>query len=390
MNILIVGADSTTGYREFFENFLLPNKPCIFDTSVTKDWPCRETWTLNDAPHFEWLKDHFGDCKVPVANCNKRYYNAQQKDEMSFNSYLDYWIDFRNNNYSNEMPLLYLKDWHCTKSFPSTSIYYVPPYFASDWLNEYYLNNPNLEDDYMFVYMGPKGTWTPLHADVFTSYSWSFNVVGKKRWLLFPPGQEDCLRNINGNLVYDVMSMDSNKIMEYDQSNNKIVKIDIVQESGEIIFVPSGWHHQVWNLEDTISINHNWLNGCTILNVWSSLQRELTAVMKEIKDCMDMEDWAMHCQIMLKASFGMDYFQYYELLSFIAEKRINSVINNVPVVTFERWQLGKNHCLFDLQRIKSALELLINDAQEREISSLLWENNQAHVLLQKVNEVLIV
>ena len=29
-----------------------------------------------------------------------------------------------------------------------------------------------------------------------------------------------------------------------------------VQGTGEAIFVPSGWHHTVQNLEDTLSINH--------------------------------------------------------------------------------------------------------------------------------------
>jgi len=33
------------------------------------------------------------------------------------------------------------------------------------------------------------GSWTPLHADVFRSYSWSANVCGKKRWLFLDPSQ---------------------------------------------------------------------------------------------------------------------------------------------------------------------------------------------------------
>jgi hypothetical protein len=43
--------------------------------------------------------------------------------------------------------------------------------------------------DYRFVYMGPAGSWTPCHADVLRSYSWSVNVCGRKRWLLLPPEQ---------------------------------------------------------------------------------------------------------------------------------------------------------------------------------------------------------
>lgn len=33
------------------------------------------------------------------------------------------------------------------------------------------------------------GSWTPLHADVFRSYSWSANVCGKKRWFFLDPSQ---------------------------------------------------------------------------------------------------------------------------------------------------------------------------------------------------------
>jgi len=32
-----------------------------------------------------------------------------------------------------------------------------------------------------------QGTWTPLHADVLRSYSWSTNLTGRKRWKLLPP-----------------------------------------------------------------------------------------------------------------------------------------------------------------------------------------------------------
>lgn len=41
--------------------------------------------------------------------------------------------------------------------------------------------------DYRFTYMGPTGTFTPLHRDVYGSYSWSSNIVGRKRWWLIPP-----------------------------------------------------------------------------------------------------------------------------------------------------------------------------------------------------------
>lgn len=100
-----------------------------------------------------------GNNVVPVADCNKKYYNSQPKDDMKMRDYLNYWIDYTKSTHSDSMSLLYLKDWHCPRLFPNYPMYNIPQYFASDWLNEYYIANPELNDDYRFVYMGPNGTW---------------------------------------------------------------------------------------------------------------------------------------------------------------------------------------------------------------------------------------
>lgn len=176
--------DPSITYDEFFSKYLAENKPCIFKSSITENWSCKRQWSLDDAPDFDVLDISFGkqminhtfthfvnysllieddplvgDCVVPIADCKTRYYNSQSKDDMTMKDYLNYWMDYAKNNYPDSMPLLYLKDWHCQKLFPNAPMYTVPEYFASDWLNEYYMAHPDLNDDYRFVYMGPKGTW---------------------------------------------------------------------------------------------------------------------------------------------------------------------------------------------------------------------------------------
>ena len=42
--------------------------------------------------------------------------------------------------------------------------------------------------------------------------------------------------------------------------------------------MPSGWYHEVENLEPTLSINHNWTNGFGLLAMWTFLASELAAV----------------------------------------------------------------------------------------------------------------
>lgn len=118
------------------------------------------------------------------------------------------------------------------------------------------------------------------------------------------------------------------------------------------------------------------------------MRKELSAVMKEIEDCKDMDDWPSHCQTMLKASFGMNYLQFYELLSFIADSRLNSVINNVPEKNFDKWYIGRNHCLFDLQRIKVVLKSFMENTSEKNINSLFWKKNEIQLLLDRINVTL--
>lgn len=82
---------------------------------------------------------------------------------------------------------------------------------------------------------------SPFHADIFRSFSWSVNICGRKKWFFFPPGQEEALRDCHGGLPYDVTSP------EFLDSHLHPV-LEVTQEAGEMVFVPSGWHHQVHNL----------------------------------------------------------------------------------------------------------------------------------------------
>ena len=102
-------------------------------------------------------------------------------------------------------------------------------------------------------------------------FSWSANIVGRKKWIFLLPGEEDKLRDSRGNLLFDLQSAEAAQLAE----TREVVRIEVIQEAGEVVFVPSGWFHQVHNLEDTISINHNWFNGTNIISVVESLNLEL-------------------------------------------------------------------------------------------------------------------
>ena len=57
------------------------------------------------------------------------------------------------------------------------------------------------------------------------------------------------LKDNLGNLVYDVMSPDLDNEKKFPNAHKvKGQQLEVIQGEGQIIFVPSGWHHQVYNL----------------------------------------------------------------------------------------------------------------------------------------------
>jgi len=297
---------------------------------------------------------------------------------MKFSEFQEYWETDRN----EDDDIKYLKDWHFYQETAHCySAYTTPQYFCSDWLNEWWQGRDDTDvtrNDYRFVYIGPRGSWTPFHSDVFGSFSWSANIVGRKKWIMLPPGEEDKVRDNFGNVVFDVLSEESELLQK---TQGQIRKIEFIQETGEIVFVPSGWHHQVYNLEDTISINHNWFNGTNLMSVYEALKAELRKVQIELDDCRDDRDeWNAMCQGLLRASYGMNYIDFLDLITNILKSRRDLREGKVEAVCFDGCHLGETHCLYDIGRVKEVLQKLSCDFhkldmrnKESDCSSLLLE-----------------
>ncbi|XP_053677723.1 2-oxoglutarate and iron-dependent oxygenase JMJD4 homolog [Anopheles nili] len=339
-------------YDYFFHRFMQCNRAVVVE-SVADEWECYKRWIdrtkVPPRLNVTYLKEKLLNVPVPVADCGKQHYNTHEKIQLALFDFLNTWETEGMNDHQTS-PLeqrgrYYLKDWHLRSEKPEYSFYRTPDLFASDWLNEYLVEKSI--DDYRFVYMGPKGTWTGFHADVFGSYSWSVNIFGRKLWYLLPPGEEQKLLTSFKNLPFSVT--------EEELKNAGVNFFSIHQEPGEAVFIPSGWYHQVLNVEDAISVNHNWFNGCNVAIIWNNLRDALKDVCREIDDCRDMENFNEHCQLMLKASFGMDYTDFFSILSYICDKRLCNLHEGKNLEQFDKYVLGKRHLFFDLIAIHKLL-----------------------------------
>ncbi|CAL1367395.1 unnamed protein product [Linum trigynum] len=313
-------------YNEFAEKYLAKNFPVVL-TGLMDDWIACKNWVTEDGrPNLKFFSTHFAESTVQVADCGTREFTDQKRIEMTVAQFIDQWVNQNGAGGSSTVgsgqSVLYLKDWHFVKEYPDYVPYKTLLFFCDDWLNLYLdhyrmHNDPDTYresneiscSDYRFVYMGAKGSWTPFHADVFRSYSWSANVCGRKKWFFLSPSQSHLAfdRNLK-NTVYNILDeVDEEKYPEF----KKGVWLACTQEQDEIIFVPSGWYHQVHNLEDTISINHNWFNGHNLSWVFDLLLRDYKEAQEYIEDIRDIsDDFEGLCQRNLAANTGMNFVDF--------------------------------------------------------------------------------
>ncbi len=221
--------------------------------------------------------------------------------------------------------LHYIKDWHLFLQLERSGIdgqepLYIPPsIFRDDWMNHPTLiqGGPRQNaaqqkrDDFRFCYAGQAGTATGLHADVYTSYSWSTNIVGVKRWRMFPPDVAFCLRRYpppaqgtseeqiqrarTSELGSSVAALDDihadastaqKPFPRWPEARERM--IEFIQPEGTTVFVPSNWYHEVRNETDCISINHNWCNSVNLPSMYEAMKDEVIDVEQSLSDVQEM------------------------------------------------------------------------------------------------------
>ncbi|KIP02750.1 hypothetical protein PHLGIDRAFT_122177 [Phlebiopsis gigantea 11061_1 CR5-6] len=289
----VIKTSHVLSYDEFLQSYLLPNRPVVIGPSLVKGWNALEKWTrdFTDSPQaaatreIDWshLAEAYGDEEISVSDCSKvDSFGNLECESASFSAIVEEWKQGKGQS-------LYVKDWHLAKSVDrswtddaavlGSPFYTTPDLFNDDWMNAYYSSHTS--DDFRFVYVGAAGTYTPLHRDVYCSYSWSTNVCGRKRWWLFPPEQTPLLFMQKRNVcVHDVRDVDPVQFPGFVRTAPLVVE----QEEGETIFVPSGWYHQVENLTACISINHNWCNSVNLPMLYASMCDKVVEVENALDD----------------------------------------------------------------------------------------------------------
>lgn len=116
--------DEESPYEQFFARFIAGNVPCLIRVeSLTSGWCSSADWASSGGKNCNvdfFLKILPPDLKVPVADCDSKYFNSQEKLELTLDEYVKYWHG-RRHDQQTASRCLYLKDWHFRRDCPKYS-----------------------------------------------------------------------------------------------------------------------------------------------------------------------------------------------------------------------------------------------------------------------------
>jgi ankyrin repeat protein len=94
--------------------------------------------------------------------------------------------------------------------------------------------------------MGGEGSGSPVHFHV-SAMNWA--IVGRKRWFLWPPAERFW------------SNKPSLEWLQQDYCNLPSPPIEVIQNPGDIIYVPRDYGHAVINLEDSVAVAFEFMEG---------------------------------------------------------------------------------------------------------------------------------
>eukprot|EP01059_Diplonema_ambulator_P007684 TRINITY_DN1717_c0_g1_i1.p1 TRINITY_DN1717_c0_g1~~TRINITY_DN1717_c0_g1_i1.p1 ORF type:complete len:464 (+),score=158.80 TRINITY_DN1717_c0_g1_i1:63-1394(+) len=244
--------------EQFFERYDKANTPVVV-TNVVKAWGWNG-WTQKD------LLSRHGKT---VFKTNGTTVDGKTL-RMTFRQYTEYC------KYAwgrGEKPLYIFDNKFEERAKDLTQDYSIPPYFRNDLFD---CMSQKDRPDYKWLLIGPEGSGAPFHTDPHQTHAWNVVTEGRKRIAFYPPrtippGVDRKLIHTEYYAASDTMDWYLNY---YPNLTRAELPLETIVEAGDMIFIPSGWWHQVLNVAPfTIAITQNVCSPGNFPRVWRDLQK---------------------------------------------------------------------------------------------------------------------
>jgi LPS sulfotransferase NodH len=223
------------GRAEFLERFYAANRPVVLDEVVS--YMPAATWTP------EYLRERCGNLEIEImsdrdADPEYEIYAGRHRSKIRMAEYIDHVLDPVG---SNDRYLV-ANNFFFQSVVGRTLLEDLRP--LPDFL---------LPDDTgaaTYLWLGPKGTVTPLHHDVINIFY--FQLYGRKTFVLAAPEELPFVYNRQG--VYSDVDPEAPDIGNF-PDYQRIHTTTVTLEAGQALFVPVGWWHHVRSMDVSVSVS---------------------------------------------------------------------------------------------------------------------------------------
>jgi len=143
--------------------------------------------------------------------------------------------------------------------------------------------------DYRWIIAGPLRSGSSFHIDPNATHAWNAPIVGRKRWIFYPPGSTPpgVYPSPSGDDVIMPISLGEwflthwdAHVIETKNPDKSKRPFECIVHPGDIIFVPHGWWHCVLNIDDgmSIALTQNYVSQSNLPDVLRFLKKNISQV----------------------------------------------------------------------------------------------------------------
>jgi hypothetical protein len=233
--------------EEFLERFYAASRPVVIEGELDS-WPALKRWTP------EYLRQAVGSALIE--------YQGDRDKKATF--------ELQQDSHKRRMPFDQFIDTITRPGAGNNA--YITAYNSS--ANQDALADLGPIDTFLangdgMMWIGPAGTFTPLHHDLTNNLL--AQITGRKKLVLLPPSETRRLAN-RFHVFSDVHDIEDPRQLKRFPEARDARRFEVEIGAGDLLYLPVGWWHQVRSVEFSVMLtytNFRWAN-----DAWAEFPRD--------------------------------------------------------------------------------------------------------------------
>ena len=239
---------------EFNHYYFEKNRPLLV-TNINRTMPLFNKWCFDYFKEIgETIYCQVGDDLANPTNITRKITIKEYVSLIESNEFCPYMIGW---SYQKDKPLL-------------DDDFFLPQFMPEDFINTL----PRaLQFRRRWIFFGKKGISSDLHVDCFSTSAWILMAKGIKTFRALSP------------LDHDKISMGTSLFDDEVLSKLHLQNVNVFEctlAPGTILFIPSGWIHQVRNEENTIMVTGAFSAETHVFRFYNNLHDQIS---KDVHEC---------------------------------------------------------------------------------------------------------